>query len=72
MTDRIVQVRYSRDGGRNWTGWRERSLGALGEFQRRVKLLRLGQGRQWVFEWKVTSPVRADLLAASIQVEPAE
>lgn len=72
MTDRTVQIRYSKDGGRNSPAWRDRSLGEQGEFQQRVVLRRLGIGRQWVFEWKVTSPVRADLIAASLQVEPAE
>ena len=72
MSDRTVQIRYSKDGGRNWSAWRNRSLGELGEFQKRVITRRLGIGRQWVFEWKVTSPVRADMIAASLQVEPAE
>ena len=70
--NRVVQIRYSRDGGRNWSAWRERSLGDLGEFMKRVRCLRLGQGRQWVFEWKVTDAVRADCLGASLQVESAQ
>lgn len=69
---RVVQIRYSKDGGRNWSSWRERSLGELGEFMKRVRVLRLGQGRQWVFEWKVTDPVRADCLGASIDAEPSD
>ena len=44
----------------------------LGEFMKRVKCLRLGQGRQFVFEWKVTDPVRADCLGASIDAEPSD
>lgn len=72
MPDRTVQVRYSKDGGRNWSGWRNRSLGEVGEFVKRTKLLALGHGEQWVFEWRATSPVRADLIAASLKVEPCE
>lgn len=72
MADRTVQVRYSKDGGRNWSAWRNRSLGELGEFCKRVRLQALGQGIQWVFEFKVTSPVRADLIAASLKAEPCE
>lgn len=64
----IIQIRYSKDGGRNWSAWRERDLGEVGDFMKRVKCLRLGQGRQWVFDIKTTSPVRCDLLAASIQI----
>lgn len=66
--EQVASVRYSKDGGRNWSVWRERDLGSVGDFVKRVKCLRLGQGRQWVFDIKTTSPVRCDLLAASIQV----
>jgi len=68
MTDRVVAFRYSRDGGHNWSGWVERSLGEVGDFQKRVRRYRMGQGRQWVFDVRVTSPVQADLIAASIQL----
>ena len=71
MTDRKVQFRYSKDGGNNWSTWVERSLGEVGQFQQRVRRYRLGQGRQWVFDIRVTSPVRADLLAAAVQVTQA-
>lgn len=64
---RVVQFRYSKDGGHNWSGWVTRSLGEVGEFQKRVRAYRFGQGRQWVFDIKVTSPVKADLIAMSIQ-----
>ena len=65
-----VDFRYSKDGGRNWSNWRTRSLGELGDFQKRVQFNRLGQGRQWVFEVRVTDPVKRDLLAASYRLEP--
>lgn len=64
-----VDFRYSKDGGRNWSHWRTRSLGELGDFQKRVQFNRLGQGRQWVFEVRVTDPVKRDLLAASYRPE---
>lgn len=65
----FVDIRYSRDGGRNWSNWKQRSLGEAGDFMKRVRLYRLGRGRQWVFDVRVTDPVRADLIAGSIQVE---
>lgn len=70
--NRVVQVRYSKDGGRNWSDWRTRSLGELGAFQDRVVLRRLGRGRQWVFDVKVTDDVKRDLIAASLQLEGGE
>lgn len=64
-----LQLRYSRDGGRNWSEWRHIPMGKVGDFQQRVMARRLGRGIRWVFDIRVTDPVRADLLAASIQVE---
>lgn len=68
-TRRVVQFRYSKDGGHNWSAWRTRSLGEVGDFTKRVTLRRLGQGRQWVFEVKVSDDVKRDLMAASMQIE---
>ena len=66
---RVIDFRYSKDGGRNWSDWKQRSLGDVGDFVKRVTFRRLGQGRQWVFDIRVTDPVRADLIAASLQIE---
>ena len=60
---------YSKDGGKNWSNWRLIPMGETGDFVKRITARRLGQGRQWVFDIKVTDPVRADLIAASIQIE---
>lgn len=72
MTDRVVMIRYSKDGGRNWSAWKQRSLGERGDFCKPVIVRNMGIGRQWVVEWKVTDPVRADLIAASAQLEQTE
>lgn len=42
MTDHYVEVCVSRDGGHTWSNWRQRSLGAMGQYDRRVQLLRNG------------------------------
>lgn len=67
-----VDVRYSKDGGRNWSDWRQMSLGETGDFAKRLELRRLGMGRQWVFDIRVTDPVRADLIAGSILPEATD
>lgn len=72
MPDRVCQIRYSKDGGKNWSGFVERSLGEIGEFEKRVKLRRLGKGRQWVFDVRVTSPIAAHLMAAASQLEGSD
>jgi hypothetical protein len=68
-TDHYVEVRYSKDGGRNWSNWKRRSLGAIGEYQKRIKLKRMGVARTWVFDIKVSSPRKRDLLGAVVTVE---
>lgn len=67
-----VDIRYSKDGGRNWSDWRNLDMGETGDFVKRVTMRRLGIGRQWVFSIRVTDPVRADIMAASIQAEQTD
>ena len=69
---RTVQIRYSKDGGNNWSGWVDRSLGEVGDFMKRVKVHRFGKGRQWVFDIRVTSPIPAHLIAAAYQLEGSD
>jgi hypothetical protein len=64
-----VDFRYSKDGGNNWSDWRTYDLGKTGSFMKRVVARRLGRGRQWVFAFRITDNVRADCLAASLQLE---
>ncbi|MBA2403175.1 MAG: hypothetical protein H0V66_00265, partial [Bdellovibrionales bacterium] len=44
-TDHAVDMRYSDDGGHNWSNFKARSLGAAGEFRQRVTYTRLGSTR---------------------------
>ncbi|KRG69125.1 hypothetical protein [Pseudoxanthomonas dokdonensis] len=72
MSDRKVQISYSDDGGRNWSNWRERSLGELGEYGKRVRFWRLGRFRNRIYRIRVSSPIKRDLLGGvvNIQVTP--
>ena len=65
----FVDFRYSKDGGHNWSDWRQCSLGETGSFMKRVEMRRFGQGVQWVFDIRVTDPGKADLMAASTMAE---
>lgn len=65
----FVDIRYSKDGGENWSEWRRVDLGGTGDFVKRVVIRRLGRGRQWVFAYRITDNVRADCMAASVQLE---
>jgi len=64
-----IDVRYSKDGGRNWSDWRSLDMGDVGNFTQSIEMRRLGRGRQWVFDMRITDPVRADILAASVMPE---
>lgn len=69
MSDRKVSIRVSRDGGHTWSDWREASLGEVGEHRTRVRFTRLGMGRSFILQERVTSPIRADLLGAIVDFE---
>lgn len=71
MTDRKVKVRVSKDGGHNYTNWREHSLGELGEYQDRTNVVfrRLGIAKQFQFDIEVSSPIKASVLAAYGDIE---
>lgn len=64
----LLMMRYSRDGGQNWSAELHRSIGPIGATQARVRFNRLGAGRDWVFEFKVSDPVQVVLLAATARV----
>lgn len=72
MTDRKVFVCYSDDGGRNWSNWRERSLGEVGEYGKRVRLSQLGRFRNRIWKVRVSSPIKRDLLGAVAVLEPTD
>lgn len=67
-----MDVRYSKDGGRNWSDWRKLDFGGTGDFQGRAQMRRFGRGRQWVFDVRITDPVRMDIMAASWMPEQCD
>jgi hypothetical protein len=67
-----IDFRYSKDGGRNWSDWRQLEIGETGEFCMEVVTRQLGIGRQWVFDIRLTDPVRADILFAAAKLEGAD
>lgn len=55
----IVDVRFSRDGGKVWGPWRSSSLGLAGNYGKRVKFNRCGQfqGPGMIGELRISDPV---------------
>ena len=66
-----VDLRYSKDWGRTWSDWRQIPLGEVGDYVNRVVARRFGSGRHFVFQERITDDCRGDLVAVSIQTEPA-
>lgn len=59
-SDPVISMRYSDDGGKSWSRWRDRSLGLAGQSRKRVRWNALGTisapyGR--IFHFRVTDPV---------------
>lgn len=61
-----VQLSYSDDFGRNFTNIRYADLGAIGEYNKRVRFHRLGRTRGRIFRIQVSSPCVHDLLGGNI------
>jgi len=70
MNDRKMTLATSRDGGRNWDNIKERDLGDVGEYRKRIVFQRLGQHRQFVMRIRTSSPIKATLLGGVARVTP--
>jgi len=69
-SDPQVSLRWSDDGGHTWSNEHWRSMGAIGEYGKRVIYRRLGATeklRDRVYEVSGTDPVRITLLGAQLR-----
>jgi hypothetical protein len=69
QSDHFTSIRYSDDGGHNWSNARIASLGARGQYGTRVEERRMGRTQTRTWEIEVSSPGKRDLLAASWMAE---
>ena len=69
MAGGVFQVRYSNDGGENYSAWRDFAPPATGRFGQQFVARRLGQCRHRIWEFRDTSDVAQDVLAAQMIVE---
>lgn len=67
--DRLIEVCYSDDGGHNWSNWRQRSLGEMGQFNHAIKLTRLGTSRERIWRIRTSSPIPTELHGAVANME---
>ena len=64
-----IDLRYSNDGGHNYSAWRELSSGETGDFNKPLIARRLGQCTHRIWEFRDASNVAADILGCQIMVE---
>lgn len=67
--DPIIDMRFSDDGGRNWSTYKQRSLGKIGQYGKRVKYPRLGRFINRIFHIRISDPIKRDMIAATANVD---
>jgi len=65
----LLMMRYSNDGGHTWSNERTATVGKLGEFAARCRFMRLGAGRNRVWEISMTDPVKWCVLGAVVDAQ---
>lgn len=68
-TDVSVMLRHSNTGGASWLDPVSKSLGAIGEHNKNVQFLKLGQARDRIFEISWAGPINTTMLGLFIQYE---
>ena len=69
--DPVVEMRYSDDGGKNWSTWRSKRLGKIGQYSTEVRFSKLGQASRKGRSYQVrsSSAVTRGLLGATLRVK---
>ncbi len=60
---------WSTDGGRTWSPEVDIPMGTIGGYENKCVLTQLGQGENWVIEYKVSAAVKRVVLGAVAEVE---
>ena len=65
----VISMSMSKDSGHTYDSdtWVPMSMGLIGEYKARAIWRRLGQGREWVFKFKISDPVKRVILGAWIK-----
>ena len=69
-SDPQVMLQVSKDNGKSWGSELWRSLGAIGATNTRVIWRQLGSGRDWVFRFRLTDPVKFVITEANLHYTP--
>jgi hypothetical protein len=69
-TDPQIRLQISRDGGKNWSDERSRSMGEIGQYSRRAVWRRNGRSSRFdVYRLIMSDPVKPVLIQLTAQIE---
>lgn len=68
-TDPQAMLRWSDDGGHQWSNEHWASIGKIGEYGRRAIWRRLGSSRNRIYEVSITDPVKRVIIGAWLDAE---
>lgn len=63
----VIHLTYSLNGGNTFEPERLIEVGALGEYDNRVIVPKLGTARNWVIKFKVTDPIDVTIMQARVR-----
>lgn len=64
-----IMLRFSKDGGRQWSNEHWRTMGAMGKYKTRATWRQLGRCHDIIFNIAVTDPIKPVILGAYADVE---
>lgn len=67
--DPQIMLQWSDDGAHTWSNEHWRSMGKIGEYEKRARWLRLGRSRDRIFKVMITDPVDRVLISAHLKAE---
>lgn len=63
-----VMIRYSNDKGHRWSHEIHRSLGNTGDYNKPVRVGRVGSARHWMFNYRFVVPYKFAVIRANVDV----
>jgi len=68
-SDPQAMLQWSNDGGHTWSNEVWADIGKVGRYKNRAIWRRLGSGRDYIFQLRVSDPVKAVVIGANAEVE---
>jgi hypothetical protein len=64
-----ISLQVSKDNGKTWGYEQWRGMGSIGAYRTRVNWKRLGVGRDFLFKFRVTDPVKFTVSGGALRIE---